>query len=165
MRRSLPGTHSPPSDYCIQHNLRHCLRGTSHTEEDILILRTRERTGRRERERMSISRWIIQGSRSFLKLYREDIACELAGFSVDRAKLYMSVCMRVCTYIPRECWRWNNSWRKRDGHWVTKRESMSRWRRRFRPRRFRHRENREAVSTGEGLFLLVMDYRGISQYS
>lgn len=32
-----PGTHSPPSDYCIQHNLRHCLRSTSHRRRHINI--------------------------------------------------------------------------------------------------------------------------------
>lgn len=114
--------------------------------------------------KMSISRWIIQGSRSFpaipgrysLRIRR--FLCRLCET--------VHVCLYACTCIPCECWRWNNSWRKRDGQSrVTERERMSRWRRRLRPRRFRHRENREAVSTGEGLFLPVMDYRGISQYS
>lgn len=96
-RQSLLGTHSPPSDYCIQHNLRHCLRGTSHTEEDILILRTGgkrrgEARGRKEDVHFALNnprQPFLPGARRRYNLRIRRFLCRL--------------CKRLCTYLSVFC--------------------------------------------------------------
>lgn len=88
------GARNPPSDYCIQHNLHHCLRATSHRRGHINIT---------FRWKMSIPRWIIQGSRSFPELYPGRYSLRtcriLCRHGLREIVVYLSacICVRACT--------------------------------------------------------------------
>jgi len=116
------------------------------TAEDILILRIPAEEG--------VHSALNNPRQPFLRrVIPLGIACGLAGFAADTD--------------PRDAGarasagQQGRGWSSREGDEPSARTDEGA--RLTRP--LRHRENREAVSTAEGCFLPVMDYRGISQYS